>query len=110
MNRCGIRARQDLIHQIISQLLDGRINDFYSRIRGKHQVTAAGTVLVTSSQQGRVFEVERDGHIVFEMINTRPGSGDFNYPLSEAIWLPIDTPQFEEGVPCATPALSSASH
>jgi arylsulfotransferase ASST len=82
-------------------VFDGRANDFYSRIRGKHQVTGAGNVLITSSQQGRVFEVERDGHVVFEVLNTRPGSDEFNYPLSEAIWLPADTSLFKEGVPCA---------
>ena len=90
-------------------VLDGRASNFYSRIRGKHQMTAAGTLLVTSPQQGRVFEVERDGHVVFEMLNTRPGSDAFNYPLSEAIWLPSDTSLFKEGVPCANQVSSSGS-
>jgi hypothetical protein len=94
----------------VKVVFDGRTNDFYSRIRGKHQETAAGTLLITSPQQGRVFEVERSGHVVFEMLNTRPGRGAFNYPLSEAIWLPSDTPRFKEGVPCANHFLSSASH
>jgi hypothetical protein len=89
-------------------VFDGRTNDFYSRIRGKHQLTGAGTLLVTSPQQGRVFELEQDGHGVFEMYNTRPGRGEFNYPLSEAIWLPADTPQFKEGNPCANALLSLA--
>jgi hypothetical protein len=93
----------------VKVLFDGQVNDFYSRIRGKHQVTGAGTLLVTSSQQGRVFEVEPDGHVVFEMLNTRPGSAAFNYPLSEAIWLPSDTPLFKEGVPCANQLFSSGS-
>lgn len=88
---------------------DGRANDFYSRIRGKHQTTAAGTLLITSPQQGRAFEVERDGHVVFEMFNTRPGNDEFNYPLSETIWLPSDTSLFKEGVSCSNQVLSSAS-
>ena len=88
-------------------VFDGRANDFYSRIRGKHQLTAAKTLLITSPQQGRVFELERDGHLVFEMLSTRPGRGEFNYPLSEAIWLPSDTSQFKEGVPCANHVSSS---
>ncbi len=102
-------------------VFDGRANNFYSRIRGKHQKTGAGTLLVTSSQQGRVFEVERDGRVVFEMVNLRPdhnGASNaappdaaraFNYPLSEAIWLPSDTPVFKEGIPCTRPLSSSRS-
>jgi hypothetical protein len=92
----------------VKVLFDGRANDFYSRIRGKHQLTGAGTLLVTSPQQGRVFEVEPDGQGVFEMLNTRPGGGEFNYPLSEAIWFPSDAPQFEAGGQCRDPLLSRA--
>jgi hypothetical protein len=92
----------------VNTVFDGRNNDFYSRIRGKHQATGAGTLLITSPQQGRVFEVERDGHEVFEIVNTRPGRGEFNYPLSDTIWFPSDTALFKEGVPCANP-VSSAS-
>ena len=53
--------------------------------------------------------LEQDGHVVFEMLNTRPGSGEFNYPLSEAIWLSSDTSPFKEGVPCANHISSSGS-
>jgi hypothetical protein len=90
-------------------VFDGQQNGFYSRIRGKHQVTGAGTLLVASPQQGRVFEVERDGHVVFEMLNVRPGRDAFNYPLSEAVWLPSDTPVIKEDVTCENQLLSSAS-
>ncbi len=94
----------------VKVLFDGRTNDFYSRIRGKHQLTGAGTLLVTSPQQGRVFEVEHDGNTVFELLNTRPGPGAYNYPLSEAIWFPTDAPQFEGGGNrCTNPLLSRAS-
>jgi hypothetical protein len=93
----------------VKVVFDGRNNDFYSRIRGKHQVTGAGTLLITSPQQGRAFEVERDGHVVFDIVNTRPGRGEFNYPLSETLWLPADTSLFKEGVPCANHPSSSGS-
>ena len=72
-------------------------------------MTGAGTLLVASPQQGRVFEVERDGHVVFEMLNVRPGRDEFNYPLSEAVWLPSDTPVIRENVTCENQLLSSAS-
>jgi hypothetical protein len=71
-------------------LFDGRGIDFYSRIRGKHQLTAAGNLLISSPQQGRVFEVEANGQRVFEIYNPKPGSTEFNYPTSEVIWYPTD--------------------
>lgn len=71
-------------------LFDGRATDFYSRIRGKHQLTAAGNLAISSPQQGRAFEVQPDGHMVFEIYNPKPGSSEFNYPLSEVIWFPTD--------------------
>ena len=81
---------------------DGRNNDFYSRIRGKHQFTGAGNLLVTSSQQGRIFEVDPDGDVVLEIINTQPGSSEFNYSFSQAIWMPPDAFSFaEENFSCA---------
>jgi hypothetical protein len=71
-------------------LFDGQKIDFYSRIRGKHQFTAAGNLIVTSAQQGRVFEISPDGDVVLEFINQKPGSDEFNYVISEAIWLRAD--------------------
>jgi len=80
---------------------DGRANDFYSRIRGKHQFTAAGNLLISSPQQGRVFEVEPNGQVVLEIYNTKPGSDEFNYPLSEAIFFPSDAFDFAQDFSCA---------
>lgn len=50
-------------------LLTGSKYNFYSRMNGMHEVTRAGTILVTSSTQGRIFEVNGDGEIVFDFIN-----------------------------------------
>lgn len=83
-------------------LHDGRTNNFYTRIRGKHQFTGSGNLLVTSSQEGRIFEVNPDGDIVLEIFNTKPGSDEFNFSVSQAIWLPTDTFNFaEENLSCA---------
>jgi Arylsulfotransferase (ASST) len=82
-------------------VFDGRSVDFYSRIRGKHQITKAGNLLITSPQQGRVFEVEPNGQVVLEVFNLKPGSDEFNYPMSEAIWFPSDAFDFAEDFSCA---------
>ena len=82
-------------------VFDGRTNDFYSRIRGAHQFTAAGNLLIASTQQGRVFEVDSNGKTVFEIYNTRPGSDEFNYPVADAIWFSSDAFDFAKDSSCA---------
>jgi hypothetical protein len=77
-------------------VLDGRDYNFYSRIRGKQQVLDNGNMIVTSSQQGRVFEVaaQSDGAIVHELFNFGPDGPDgqnFTYVVTEAKWFPPDT-------------------
>lgn len=42
---------------------------FYTHIMGKHQWLEDGHVLVTDSMNGRGFEIDRDGRIVWEYIN-----------------------------------------
>lgn len=72
-------------------LFDGRQNDFYTRIRGKHQMLDNGALIVTSPQQGRAFEVNRDGDVVFEIVNVKPDSDATNYVISEMQWLPLNS-------------------
>jgi hypothetical protein len=71
-----------------SSLYDGLQGDFYTRIRGKHQVLSQGNIDITSPQQGRAFEVTTSGEIVFEVYNVKPESDDTNYVISEMKWYP----------------------
>jgi len=82
-------------------VFDGSTNDFYSIIRGKHQITKRGNILITSPQQGRVFEVDPTGQLVFEVLNNKPGTQEVGYLLSEAIFLPSEAFDFEKEAPCA---------
>lgn len=78
--------------------VDGADYDFYTWHRGKHQKLPGGGYLVTSTEQGRVFETDADGAIVFEFIN-RYGDNGGQLAMSEARWLPTDF--FEEMPTCA---------
>jgi len=42
---------------------------FFSDIMGKHQWLPNGNLLITESRQGRAFELNKDGEIVWEFIN-----------------------------------------
>ncbi|MCF8034918.1 MAG: arylsulfotransferase family protein [Desulfarculaceae bacterium] len=77
--------------------LDGKQYGFYSHIQGKHQVLPGGGLLITSSQQGRVFEVSPEGEVVFELLNVYDDKGRL-LNLSEAVGLPLD--YFEELPKC----------
>ena len=83
-------------------LFDGRDNDFYSCIRGSHQITPSGSLLVTSPQQGRVFEIAMDGNLALEIYNREAGGSKFNYVISQAIWLPVDAFDVEDLEPCSS--------
>jgi hypothetical protein len=83
-------------------LFDGQKNNFYSRFRGKHQITETGNLLVTSTQQGRVFEVDPNGKVVLEILNRKPGDSEFNYLISQATWLPVDYFKFTESKRCGS--------
>jgi Arylsulfotransferase (ASST) len=71
-------------------LVDGQAFDFLSEFRGKHQVLPGGSILITSTNQGRVLEVDRNGEVVFEFINQYSSSDGEVLPVSEAIFLPAD--------------------
>lgn len=72
-----------------SVALPGQPYDFYSWRRGKHDAMPDGGFIVTSSEQGRVFETNAEGEIVFEFINRYDTVGE-NLLLSEARFFPLD--------------------
>lgn len=67
-------------------LYDGGKDDFYSNIRGKHQILPNGNILITSAMQGRILIVTPNGKTVFEFCNRYDNNKAMI--LSEAIWLP----------------------
>lgn len=73
-------------HQTI---VDGEKYNFYTWHQGKHQVLEDNGVLVTSPQQGWVFEVNESGEIVFEFLNLYGGKKEF-IKVSEARYLPTN--------------------
>ena len=74
-------------------LYDGKRDNFYSSIRGKHQILPNGNILITSSNQGRILIVNSQGETVFEMLNKYDSSESLL--ISEAIWLPHDFFNFD---------------
>ena len=78
----------------INVRFEGKSNNFYSRIRGKQQVTKDGTMIIASPQQGRVFEVGPTGEIGLEFINLKPGNSATSYSMSEAIILSTEASDF----------------
>jgi hypothetical protein len=72
----------------IKTILAGEKYNFNSNFRGKHQVLPDGSILVSSTLQGRFFEVSPSGEIVFELINFVVGETEKVLQISEAKWLP----------------------
>jgi hypothetical protein len=75
--------------------VDGKEYQFYTQIRGKHQRISDGRYLITSSNQGRVFEVGPKGDVTFEFLNlyddkTQEEGKSELLVVSEAVFLPID--------------------
>ncbi|HOP48063.1 MAG TPA: arylsulfotransferase family protein [Desulfobacteraceae bacterium] len=74
-------------------IYEGKRDNFYSHIRGNHQILPNGSILITSSNQGRVLIVNNIGKTVFELLN-KYGSNE-SLLISEAIWLPHDFFNFD---------------
>lgn len=80
--------------------VDGARYDFYSRIRGKQQALPGGGFLITSSQQGRIFELDGEGHVAFDIEvrdSTNPGK---NFVVSQANWYDPQSPSVRKALAC----------
>jgi len=80
-------------------IVRGRDLQFKSLINGRHQLTAFGTRIITSSKQGWVFEVDGQGKIVFSFVNNVDTERGRAMHLSEAWRFPedyFDRPFWEE--------------
>jgi hypothetical protein len=78
-------------------MVAGEDYNFYTFHRGTHQVIMGDAVLITSPDQGRVFETDGEGNIVFDFINTYD-DGHRILSLSEGVFLP--TSFFKERPEC----------
>lgn len=81
-------------------LVDGGPLKFYSRIRGKQQSLENGGHLVSSAEQGRIFELGPDGKISWEMLIQDPEKPGENFVFSEAIHFPPEDPAFKKVMSC----------
>lgn len=70
---------------------------FYTDVMGKHQWLENGNLLLTEATKGRAFEVDRDGRVVWQLINFVE-EDDWVGELSEAQRLPasFDSQFFEQ--------------
>jgi outer membrane protein assembly factor BamB len=88
-------------------LIDGRKYDFFSKINGRHEVTADGTVLITSSTQGRVFEVDlATGRVIFDFVNAYDWDAGQTLHMSDAFLIDDVTAERWAAITC--PAVVAA--
>ena len=56
-------------NRIVWEYRTAEPTDFYSRTRGASQRLDNGNTLITESENGRIFEITRDGDVVWEFVN-----------------------------------------
>jgi len=70
------------------KLLDGERYNFYTVMKGTHQLLDNGGILISSDQQGRAFGVNDQGEIIFEFQNIYNGQENENLLVSRVIFIP----------------------
>lgn len=76
----------------------GHSEKFYTWMRGKHEILANNHITLSSPQQGRVFEVDQDGEVVFEFVNRYDDQKSML--VSEIITLPTEFYDENTFTPC----------
>ncbi len=71
-------------------LLAGKDYDFRSTFNGMHQITDHGSLLISSGLQGRLFEVDRNGEVIFDFINSYSWEHERALRVAEARYLESD--------------------
>lgn len=80
--------------------VDGSRYRFYSRIRGKQQSLPGGGVLITSSQQGRILEIDPQGRVAFDLLVRDPANPGRNFVVSQATWFEPQSPAVGKALAC----------
>lgn len=79
-------------------LFNGVEEHFYTWMRGKHEVLENGHIAISSPQQGRVFEVNKEGEVVFEFVNRY--DNEYSMLVSELLTFPTNYFQKDAFSPC----------
>lgn len=74
----------------VTDIVKGEGYEFFSPRRGRHSVREDGSVVVVSAYQGRLFEVDPSGDIVFEFVNKYEDGFDKVARISDGLVLPPD--------------------
>jgi hypothetical protein len=82
-------------NEVTEALVSREDAPFYTWRRGKHQILPDGTLLVTETERGRVFEAAPDGSRIWE--RDMPWDAERNLIVTEARHVPPDF--FRNGVP-----------
>ena len=67
-SKITIVSAKDNSHQ--EYFVGSKEKQFYTRVMGKHQWQPNGNLLITESMSGRGFEIDADGNLVWEYINS----------------------------------------
>lgn len=77
--------------------------NFFSGSQGSHHVNEMGTTLVTSPKQGRIFEVNKNGDVVFDFINLYTPETNQTLQLAAGFHLEPDYFDFDTPPKCEKP-------